>query len=78
MKTVFLLHHVRELSAGREDVKLIGVFSTEEKARAAFERLKRQPGFCESVSGFQVNRYIIDQVEWAEGFVTIEPREDRR
>jgi hypothetical protein len=78
MKTVFLLHHVRELSAGREDVKLIGVFSTEAKAHAAFERLKLQPGFRESVSGFQVNRYTIDEVAWAEGFVAIEPGEDRR
>jgi hypothetical protein len=77
MQTVFLVHHVHELGDGREDVKLIGVFSTEERALAALERLKLQPGFRESVPGFHVERWTVDQVTWTEGFVTIDPDEER-
>lgn len=70
---VFVVQHVHELKGDDEDVKLIGVYSTEENARAAVARLSLQPGFRESASGFHVDRYTVDKDHWAEGFVTVRP-----
>jgi len=73
MMYVFVVQHVHELKEDDEDVKLIGVYSTEESARAAVARLSLQPGFRESASGFHVDRYTVDKDHWAEGFVTVRP-----
>jgi hypothetical protein len=70
---VFVVQHVHEIKEDDEDVKLIGVYSTEESARAAVARLSLQPGFRESASGFHVDRYIVDKDHWAEGFITVRP-----
>ena len=68
---VFIVHHVHQLAENADDVKLIGVYSTEESARAAITRLSLQPGFCETASGFQLERYSVDEDHWTEGFVTV-------
>ncbi len=68
---VFLVHHVHEIDEDSEDVKLIGVYSTEDGAQAAIARLSMQPGFRETSSGFQIDRYTIDRDQWSEGFVTV-------
>ena len=80
-KTVFLMHHVHLDENESEDVKVIGVFSTESAAKEAAERLKAQPGFSqfpriidrardEEGSGFIIEEYIVDLADWSEGFVT--------
>lgn len=53
---VFVVHHVHELEEDREDVKLIGVYSTEETANAAVKRLSTQPGFRDTPDGFHIDR----------------------
>ena len=68
---VWVLHHVHELPDGEEDVKLIGIYSSEEAARLAISRLSRQPGFQQVPSGFQVESYEVDKDHWSEGFVTV-------
>jgi hypothetical protein len=68
MKSVFILQHVAREGADDEDVKLIGVYSTRQKAQASIARLRRQPGFRECPDGFHIDRYEIDQDCWAEGF----------
>jgi hypothetical protein len=76
MKTVYLLHHVHEFDDGHEDVKLIGVFSTEALARAAQERVAGQPGFRDCPEGFEINEQRVDEwIGWQEGYVTIQPGE---
>ena len=48
MKSVLIVQHLRLLPDGqREDIKLIGAYSSLEAAHAAIERLKTQPGFCD-------------------------------
>ena len=42
---VFLLDHVRKIELGEEDIKLIGVYSSEELAKQAIARLFTLPGF---------------------------------
>ena len=66
---VFVLQHVREYDDGEgEDVKLIGVYSTEENANATIRRFLKLPGFRDYPNGFHVSKYPLDKDHWAEGF----------
>lgn len=67
MNSVYVLQHLREDDLS-EDVKFIGVFSSKEKAELAIKELSYQPGFRDYQSGFSLEEYIIDEVEWREGF----------
>jgi hypothetical protein len=68
---VFLLEHVHSLPDGEDSVKTIGIYSTRGAAEKAIERLKRQPGFCDTPDGFCIDIYILDMDGWSDGFVTI-------
>ena len=69
MASVFVLQHVHAQEDGGEDVKLIGVYSSREKADEAMARLGRLPGFSEAPDGFHVDEYRVDQDHWVEGYV---------
>ena len=75
-KTVYLLHHVHEFEDGHEDFKMIGVFSTEQRAKDALGLVKDQPGFRECPEGFEISEAELDTMEWLEGFVTLQPGEE--
>ena len=68
MESAFLLQHERP---DTEDVKVIGLYSSEAAARAAIERLRLQPGFSDYPNGFTIDRYKLDQDNWTEGFVDL-------
>ena len=68
MEAVFVLHHSRYDDEYGEDAKLIGVYRTESGARAATDRLAKQPGFCEHPNGWHIDRYVLDKDHWEEGF----------
>ncbi len=68
---VFLLWHVHEPPVGEDDVKLIGVYSSQELAERAKERVLSQPGFRDAPKGFQIDRYQLDQDHWTEGYVVV-------
>jgi len=70
IKHVYIVQHEHEVE-GCDDVKLIGIFSSLEKANATVERYKNLPGFRDCKDSFFVNDYILDETEWKEGFVTI-------
>lgn len=65
---VFLVHHVRELENNAEEVKFIGVFSDIEKAQAAVDRIKSEPGFRDFPDGFSLESHALNRVGWSEGF----------
>jgi hypothetical protein len=65
---VYVLQHVHELSDGREDVKLIGVYSSESAAQDAVTRLSGQPGFASATEGFHVDPYELDVDHWVDGY----------
>ena len=44
MKYVYLLQHVHILNKNDEDIKVIGIYESEEAARTAVRRLISQPG----------------------------------
>jgi hypothetical protein len=71
MASVFVLQHVHSLEDGVEDVKLIGVYSSREKAREAVARVGRLPGFADAPEGFHIDEYRVDQDHWLEGYVTV-------
>jgi hypothetical protein len=69
-KTVYDLWFEREYS-DREDTELhIGVYATEDDAKAASERLKQKPGFCEFPEGFSIYERQLGMTSWQYGFIT--------
>jgi hypothetical protein len=70
LQQVYLLWHTHELEDGESNEKLLGVYSTEEKATRRMASAKKLPGFREAPAGFEVAPYVVDRDEWAEGFVT--------
>ena len=69
MDVVFLLEHIAGQGTLNEDVKTIGIFSSDEKAQSAIERLKVVDGFSAFPEAFIVSRKRLDQISWEEGFV---------
>ena len=67
---VFVVQHVHETAPDEEDVKFIGVYSTEDRAREAVERLSEKPGFRDMRQGFCIHRYPLDHDHWVEGYVS--------
>lgn len=75
MKKVFLLQHSYERDeSGVEETKLIGVYSTRERAEQAIVRLSNVEGFRDYPDCFCVDGYEIDKDHWVDGFVTIAPQ----
>ena len=66
---VYLVQHVHEQGEDHEDVKLIGIYTTEQNALDAIARLSRLPGFAETANGFHVDKYELDRDHWTEGFI---------
>ena len=72
---VYLLWHIHELTddfVTHEEEKLIGVFSSNEKAMDTIEKLKNREGFKD----YPINNFIIDETDvdkpsWTEGFITV-------
>ena len=76
---VFMLWHTHELTDDfgvHEEVKLIGVFSSEAKAKEAIALVKDQEGFRDfPCTCFEIDKAKIDQIDWADGFCTVRWRE---
>ena len=68
---VFVVQHVREDPGGGEAIKFIGVYSSQARAQEAVDRLRQVEGFRDYPDGFSINRHVVDQDNWAEGFVTL-------
>lgn len=85
--TVFILQHLHVIDDGseygKEDVKLIGVYSSLASAQDAVRRLASMPGFKDAPEirnpeiddeedGFYIDEYEIDRDHWEEGFFTVQ------
>lgn len=82
MTSVFLVQHLHILPDDEEEVKIIGIYGSEEKAIEAIDRVKVQPGFCDfpeiidllegdEENGFCIEEYELDKDDWTEGFVAV-------
>ena len=67
---VHVLQHVHSFEDGNEDVKFIGVYSSQENAHAAIKRLSQVAGFSEAPDGFQIDEYRLDEDNWVEGYIS--------
>ena len=81
MKSVFIVQHLHLLPQDEEDVKIIGIYGTMDKALAAVNKIKIQPGFCDHPNlvnpevdndsqGFYIDEYYLDMDHWEEGYIT--------
>ena len=52
-------------------VKVIGIYSSDELARAAIERSRVLPGFAKEPHDFVIHRYEMDKDHWPRGFVRL-------
>jgi len=72
MKRVFVLFHSYENDDGYDEEKMIGVYSSEEKAKETIEKLKNVEGFCDyPVDCFGIDEYEIDKDHWVGGFCKV-------
>ncbi len=67
MENVYILHHVYEYDE-LEEVRVIGVYKTENKAKAALNILRQKNDFNEYPNGFYINEYQLNKSRWTEGF----------
>ena len=67
--SVWLLWFEQERSDGEDTELLIGVYRTEEAAKAAIGRVKDQPGFRDYPQGFTAYEHKLDQDGWRQGFI---------
>jgi len=71
MKKVYIAQHVHSLEDDREDVKFVGVYSSNENAQAAIKRSSQAPGFSDAPAGFHIDEYQVDKDQWVEGYTTL-------
>jgi hypothetical protein len=54
-----------------DDLKILGAYSTEQRAEERIERARWLPGFRDEPDCFHLDRYVLDEDRWTDGFVTI-------
>lgn len=54
-----------------DDLKILGVYSTERRAEERIVRARNLPGFAEEPDCFMIDKYVVDEDEWVEGFVAV-------
>ena len=71
MSRVYFLYHIDEKRAdGYHHGKIIGIYSTHDRAKAAMERLRDKPGFKDYPERWKVYPRTINRDSWAKGFMT--------
>jgi hypothetical protein len=72
VKHVFILWHTHgendELR--EENLKMIGIYSSETEAEAARSRKLQYPGFCDSPDGFEIEIVELNRDQWSEGYIS--------
>lgn len=72
---VYVLWHVYKLSGDigeHDEEKLVGIYSTEKKARDAIQNHKDLEGFRGlPLECFEIHEYEIDRSSWNDGFTTV-------
>jgi hypothetical protein len=70
-EAVWLLWFEKEQEEGDDTELLIGVYRSEESAKAAIDRLRDRSGFKDYPQGFHVYARVLDQDSWTDGFVRV-------
>lgn len=69
---VFLLWHGDDIHDDTPDAKLLGVYSTEDRALDRIARCRDVPGFTENADEFHISRFEVDGDDWPEGYKIVE------
>ena len=72
---VYVLWHIHEVRKDDRDLSLIGIYSTEEKAKEALAHARTLPVFCDWHDEFSVASYTLDEDLWPHGGGAIRPDE---
>ena len=72
---LYLIWQELQDAAGREEVTLIGIYSTEAKAEAALAEVRQQPEFRDRPESLAIYDDALDEIDWREGYVTLTPDE---
>jgi len=68
------MHYDQHTSEDDDQEKIIGRYSTEERARAAMERLRDKPGFRDYPERWYIGASVLDRDSaWTTGFFTALP-----
>jgi hypothetical protein len=70
MAHVFFVQHVHPLKSNEDDLKVLGIYSTEKCAVIAVERMRALPGFYDVPDGFSIDDRLADEDHWTEGHIT--------
>jgi homoserine kinase type II len=68
-RSIQVLWFVQEREGSDDAELLIGVYETEDDAKAAIERLRGKPGFVDFPQGFTAVPYELNEDHWTKGFV---------
>ena len=71
LQEVYLLQHSYELESGCNETKVLGIFSSEKKAKDAIEMYKKLPGFCDHMKDLYIDKYFVDERCWTACYVAI-------
>ncbi|MFB9324535.1 hypothetical protein ACFFSY_01100 [Paenibacillus aurantiacus] len=71
MKIAYIVQHSYEVGEDEQfdETKIIGIYSSLEKAKSVVDRYKLLPGFREYANNFFIDEYEIDADNWTEGFI---------
>lgn len=69
--SVFIVQHEQIIDEDSETYRVIGIYSTKDRADAAVERAKLLPGFREQPENFCISEYVLNEDHWTTGFVTV-------
>lgn len=65
---MYVVQHIHEVTKDCEDLKMIGVYSTQHMASSAVARMSRKPGFSSAAEGFHIDEYEVDRDYWEDGY----------
>ncbi len=71
IKSVFLLQHSYEID-NYEETKIIGIYTSKNKAELVIQKFQTLPGFKEFPECFYIDEYKLDEDNWLEGFIKID------
>ncbi len=69
--TVYLLWHGDDLEEGTPEAKLLGVYSSEQKAQERITRSLGKPGFADHPDDFLIVSQTVDKDDWPDGYVEV-------
>jgi hypothetical protein len=72
LKKIYFLDYVYEFDDGHEDIRLLGVFSSKEKAKIALQNITNNHKYKKIKKYIVMSEDFINRLGWTDGFVTLD------